>query len=624
MDTLGMLITLGILLAASILFVTGKIRSDLVAISALALLVITGVLNTSEALAGFSNSIVIMMIGLFVVGGAIFQTGLANKASSYLLKFSGQNETRMMLVVMIGATAIGLLISSNTGTVAVMLPIVISLAAAVKMSVKKLLMPLAFAAGLVGTVTLIGSPPNIVVSGVLENAGYGALGYFSFTPSGLVALVVGIFLIIIFTKLFIKEDKVSNKKTSKQRTIAELANAYRITDQIIRLQVTEFSPMLNRSLKELSISSLYRVHIYEVRRRQSTKNPFFKSINLELAGPETKVNPFDILYVSGEHDDIEAFAKHQKLTILSDSVAEIDKKVEVSDITTHEIGIAEVLIPSNSSHINKLIKHSGFREKYNVNILGVQRKGKLLLEELKEVTLRSGDALLVQGQWNSIARLSREYQDVVVVGQPQEMAASVPLSHKAPLTLMILFLMIIGLISGILPAVICVVVAAILLVATGCIPNMELAYKLVNWESIVLIGAMIPMSTAIEKTGTAALFSETLVNTFGAYGPYALLASIYLATSIMTLFVSNTACAILFAPIGLSVALTMGVNPVPFMFAVSLASSLCFAVPFSTPPNAIVMSAGKYKFMDYVKVGLPVQLILGVLMIIILPIFYPF
>lgn len=623
MDNVGMIITLIILLIASILFVTGKVRSDLVAISALSLLVIFDILNTQEALAGFASNIVIMMIGLFVIGGAIFQTGLANKASSYLLKFSGHSETRMMFIVMIGATIIGLFIS-NTGTVAVMLPIVISMAAAGKMNVRKMLMPLAFAASLAGTLTLIGTAPNIVVSETLEKAGYSPLAFFSFTPSGIVALIAGMMLIVLFTKLFIKDEKVSSKKATKHRTIAELATAYRITDQLARLQVGEQSPMLNRSLKELSISSLYRVNIIEVRRRQSKKNPFFKTVNLELAGPETMVNPYDILYVSGEVEDIDAFAKHQQLIVLSDKVAEIDRKVEISDITTHEIGIAEVLIPSNSKHINQLIKHSGFRENYNVNVLGVQRKGQLLLEELKEVRIRSGDALLVQGQWNSIARLSREYQDVVVVGQPQELAASVPLSHKGPLTLIIMLLMIVGLVSNIVPAVICIIVAAILLVATGCLANMEAAYKTVNWESVVLIGAMIPMSTAIEKTGAATLFSETLVSTFGQYGPIALLASIYLATSFMTLFISNTACAVLFAPIALSAAVGLGVSPIPFMFAVSLGSSLCFAVPFSTPPNALVMSAGKYKFMDYVKVGMPVQVLLGIIMVLVLPLIYSF
>jgi len=623
MENIHMLITLIILLVASVLFVSGRIRSDLVAISALTLLVIFGILNTEEALAGFASNVVIMMIGLFVIGGAIFQTGLANKASSYLLRFSGQSETRMMIIVMLGATIIGLFIS-NTGTVAVMLPIVISMAAVGKMNVRKMLMPLAFASSLAGTLTLIGTAPNIVVSETLEKAGYSALGFFSFTPSGLVALSAGMLLIIIFTKLFIKDEKVSSKKSTKQRSIAELAKAYRITDQLVRLQVNEQSPMLNRSLKELSISSLYRVNIIEVRRRQSHKNPFFKTVNLELAGPETKVNPFDILYVSGEIEDVEAFANHQQLTILSDTVAEIDKKVAVSDITTHEIGIAELLIPSNSKHINRLIKHSGFRENYNVNVLGVQRKGQLLLDELKEVSIRAGDALLVQGQWNSIARLSREYQDVVVVGQPQELAASVPLSHKGPLTLVIMLLMIVALVTNIVPPVISIIVAAILLVATGCLPNMEAAYKTVNWESVVLIGAMIPMSTAIEKTGAATLFSESLVSTFGQYGPVALLASIYLATSFMTLFISNTACAVLFAPIALAAAVGMGVSPVPFMFAVSLGSSLCFAVPFSTPPNALVMSAGKYKFMDYVKVGMPVQIILGAVMIVVLPLIYSF
>ncbi|MCR8659418.1 SLC13 family permease [Paenibacillus endoradicis] len=618
-----MILTLIILLLASIMFVSGKIRSDLVAVSALSLLVILNILDTGEALAGFASSVVIMMIGLFIVGGAIFQTGLAKIVSGKLLNLAGTNETRLLITVMLSTSFVGAFIS-NTGTIAVMLPIVISLANQAQVSTRRLLMPLAFSGSLGGMLTLIGSPPNMVVSETLEKAGFKGISFFGFAPTGLICLVAGTILIIFFSKIVLKGKNKSSSKKKKERSLDDLAKQYSLAQNLYRIQVNEGSPMLEKSLKELSLANLYRLHINEVRRRQSHKNPFFKTINQEIAGPETRLNQSDIIYVTGDYEDIEQFAKHQKLTIISDDIIEKDYSTAFEELTTPEIGIAEILIPSNSRHINQLVKHSGFRENYNVNILGIQRKGNYLLNQLKEEKIKSGDAILIQGEWKHIARLSLEHEDVVVVGQPAQAAASIPLIHKAPIAAVIMVLMIVGMIINVVPAVVCVMVAAIMMVVTGCLPNMESAYKTVNWESIVLIGAMIPMSTAIEKTGAAALLSEKFVIGLGGYGPLVLLAGVYFATSLMTLFVSNTACAVLFAPIALSAAIALDVNPIPFMLAVSIGASMCFAVPFSTPPNALVMGVGKYKFMDYVKVGLPAQILLGVVMVLALPLVYPF
>ncbi|GIP15633.1 SLC13 family permease [Paenibacillus montaniterrae] len=619
---IDMLWTLIILAVASVLFVSGKVRSDLVAVCALSLLVMLGIIDTNEALAGFSSSVVIMMIGLFVVGGAIFQTGLAKIASGKLLQLSGSNETRLLLTVMLSASLIGAFVS-NTGTVAVMLPVVVSLATSAGVQTGRLLMPLAFAGSLGGMLTLIGTPPNMVISETLEKAGYEPLTFFSFTPIGLICLVAGTLLIALFSKWLLKSNDQTGDISQKQRSLYELASQYSLGNNLYRLQVSVNSPMINKTLKELSISSEYRVHIHEVRRRQSNKNPFFKTINTEFAGPNTMIHVNDVIYVTGEFEDVARFAADQMLELLAENAVEKDANGKMESLATPQIGIAEVLIPSNSKHINQLVKHSGFRENYNVNILGIQRKGKYLLHELKEEKIKAGDALLIQGEWKHISRLAQEHEDVVVVGQPAEAAANIPLSHKAPLAAIIMILMIAAMIINVVPAVVCVMVAAILMVATGCLPNMEAAYKTVNWESIVLIGAMIPMSTAIEKTGAAAMISEGLVNSIGGFGPIALLAGIYFATSLMTLFISNTACAVLFAPIALAAALSMDVNPVPYLFAVSIGASMCFAVPFSTPPNALVMSAGKYKFIDYVKVGMPVQLLLGMVMVIALPIVFP-
>lgn len=619
-----MVITLIILSGAAIFFISGRIRSDLVAICSLILLVIFNILSPSEALSGFSNSVVIMMIGLFVVGGGIFQTGLAKMASGKLLKLAGTNETRLLITVMITTSMFGAFVS-NTGTVAVMLPIVVSLAMSANINPNRLLMPLAFASALGGSLTLIGTPPNLVIREVLTSAGYDELSFFSYTPIGLVALITGTLLIILFSKLFLPRNTNQAREHQRNgRSLTELAQQYKLTQNIYRLQVGEASSTMSKQLVELDIHNQFQVHILDIRRRNLTKNPFFKSTNQVVAGPTTAIQKHDILYVYGAFAQVEAFADAYQLEWLDPLLSEQSNEAQTEQFATSEVGIAEVLIAPNSKLTNQFVKHTAFRENYHVTILGIQRSGDYLLHQLKDEKLRVGDALLIQGAWDNIARLSQEQSDVVVVGQPLEAAAAVPLSHKAPIAAMIMLCMVLLMIFEVFPAVVSVMIAAVLMVVTGCLRSMEAAYKSIDWESIVLIGGMIPMSIAIEHTGAATLLSEQLVAGLGSWGPMALLAGIYFATSMLTLFISNTACAVLFAPIALTAAVQIGVSPVPFMFAVSISASMCFAVPFSTPPNALVMSAGRYKFKDYIRVGLPIQILLGVVMVIFIPLFFPF
>ena len=234
------------------------------------------------------------------------------------------------------------------------------------------------------------------------------------------------------------------------------------------------------------------------------------------------------------------------------------------------------------------------------------------MQDLGNERIHSGDVLLVQGTWNNIARLSKEDADWVVLGQPLAEAAKVTLDYKAPVAAAIMVLMVAMMVFDFIPVapVTAVMIAGILMVLTGCFRNVEAAYKTINWE--------------LEKTGASEYISNTLVNGLGSYGPIALMAGIYFTTSLMTMFISNTATAVLLAPIALQSAIQIGVSPVPFLFAVTVGASMCFASPFSTPPNALVMPAGQYTFMDYVKVGLPLQIIMGIVMIFVLPLIFPF
>ena len=621
-----MITTLIILALSAVFFVNGKLRSDLVALCALVLLIVFNILTPEEALSGFSNPIVIMMVGLFVVGGAIFKTGLAKMISSKILRLAGKSELKLFILIMMVTAFIGAFVS-NTGTVALMLPIVVSMAASANISPGRFLMPLAFASSMGGMATLIGTPPNLVVDEVLSNAGFTDLSFFSFTPIGVICVLIGLVVLIPLSKFFlVKKEDGKDTKTTNGHSPKELAKKYQLSDNLYRIQIRPGSRIGGKKLQELNITQAYNLSILEIRRQSSSQGRFLKTVDQSLAGPHTELQENDILYVFGPFEKVNQFAKEQNLELTDTHVSEYVEGAEVEKLSVREIGIAEVLLMPDSKLINKAVKDSGFRDKYSVNILGIQRKGEYILNDIKDIKMHAGDILLIQGTWDSIARMSQKQSQWVVLGQPLEEASKVTLDYKAPVAALIMVLMIAAMVFDFIPIppVAAVIIAGILMVLTGCFRNVEEAYKTINWESVVLIAAMLPMSLALEKTGASNLISEKLVSGLGDYGPLVLMAGIYFTTSLLTMFISNTATAVLVAPIALQSAIAINVSPYPFLLAVTVGASMCFASPFSTPPNALVMSAGKYTFMDYVKVGLPLQIVMGIVMVFILPLLFPF
>lgn len=620
-----MIATLIILLVSAILFVSGKVRSDLVALCALLALLLCQVLTPAEGLSGFSNTTVIMMIGLFIVGGGIFQTGLAKMIGSKVMTLAGNSELRLFLLVMIVTSAIGMFVS-NTGTVALMLPIVVSMAAAAGTSSRRLLMPLAFASSMGGMMTLIGTPPNLIVSDTLANAGFEPLGFFSFLPVGIVTLVVGVLYLLPTTKMFLSPKEKENDKKKSGKSLKELVAEYGITDNLFRVHIRdEKSAAIGKTVVDLNVYREYGINVLELR-RSAGHNRFVRTVNQQLASPDLVLGQGDVLYVSGQPDMIHKFAEDYSLRLLDRHTDEIEGSSSDTSLDFFDIGVAEILIMPSSSMINRTIIDAGFRSKFSVNVLGIRRKNDYLLKELGNEKIHEGDVLLVQGAWKDIARMKNESTNWVVLGEPLQEAAKVTLDHKAPIAAAIMIAMIVMMVVENIPVapVTSVLLAAVLMVITGCVRSVEAAYKTINWQTIVLFAAMLPMSIALEKTGVSTMISDAIVNGLGGSGPRLLLAGIYAATSVMTIFISNTVTAVLMAPIALQCALQLGVSPVPFMFGVTVAASMCFASPFSTPPNALVMSAGQYTFMDYVKVGLPLQILMGVVMVFVLPLLFPF
>ena len=619
-----MTITLIILILSAAFFVSGKVRSDIVALCALVALILFGILTPEEALSGFSNSVVIMMVGLFVVGGAIFRTGLAKMISSRILNLAGRSELRLFLLVMLATSAIGAFVS-NTGTVALMLPIVVSLAVSAGVNPGRLLMPLAFASSMGGMMTLIGTPPNLIIQNTLTDAGFESLSFFSFLPVGVICVTVGIIVLLPLTKCFLSKKGQRDESTQSGKSLNQLATEYRLSANLYRLRATIDSSLIGKTIIELDVRRRYGLNILEIRRSGNGQNRFMKTVTQKAASPDTTVWVGDVLYITGDIEQVHRFAEEQQLEMLDERSTEVSEHTDKS-LEFYDIGIAEIVLMPASNIVNRTVKDAAFRDKFNVNVLGIRRKKEYILQNLGNERMHSGDVLLVQGTWQDIARLGKEDSEWVVLGQPLDEAAKVTLNYKAPIAAAIMVLMIAMMVFDFIPVapVTAVMIAALLMVLSGCFRNVEAAYKTINWETIVLFAGMLPMSLALEKTGASEYISNTLVSGLGTYGPVALLAGIYFTTSLMTMFISNTVTAVLMAPIALQSAMQIEVSPVPFLFAVTVAASMCFASPFSTPPNALVMPAGQYTFMDYVKVGLPLQIIMGVVMVFALPLLFPF
>lgn len=413
-----MVITLIILVLSAVFFMSGKVRSDLVALCALISLLIFQILTPEEALSGFSNSVVIMMVGLFVVGGAIFQTGLAKMISSKILKLAGKSELRLFLLVMLVTSAIGAFVS-NTGTVALMLPIVVSLAVSAGMNPSRLLMPLAFASSMGGMMTLIGTPPNLVIQNALTSAGFEPLSFFSFLPVGLICVTIGTLVLMPLTKWFLSKKGKKQEVNASGKSLNQLVKEYGLSSNLFRLRADTSSLLVGKTIIDLDVRRKYGLNILEVRRGDISQNRFLKTITQKLAEPDTVMQEQDVLYVTGEVESVERFAEDYLLEMLDGHTTEEAAKANNS-LDFYDIGIAEIVLMPSSNLANRTVKDADLRGKFNVNVLGIRRKKEYILQDLGNEKMHSGDVLLVQGTWQDIARLSKEDADWVGIGTTSE------------------------------------------------------------------------------------------------------------------------------------------------------------------------------------------------------------
>jgi di/tricarboxylate transporter len=617
-----MWIALGILTVALVLFVTEWVRVDVVALGVVVALMLTGLLTTKEALSGFSSPVVLTIAALFIVGGAIMNTGLAGSIGRRILAIAGTSQTRLIVVIM-AAVAILSAFMSDTGTVAVLLPAIVSLASNAKISPSKLLIPLSFGALLGGALTLIGTPPNLIISDRLRESGLTPCGFFDYTPMGEILLACGI-LYMLFLGRHLLPDHKPQQDVQRVETPEELLDLYRLPDNLFRLRVRRGSELVGRTVAESHLGRDFRVSVLEVMRSPRPRamvvlgdqQLVLQSETLErVTEDDTPLAIDDILIVQGDGNDVSHAAALWNLGV---QPAQTD---DHQALITDEVGAAEILLPPRSSLLGKTIVGTQFGTAYKLTVLGINRPGAGAELDLKATALRFGDTLLVQGPWQNILALRKRRRDFVVMGQPEAMIGA-PARRKAPVALLILAGMLVLMVSGVIPVTTASMLAALAVVLTGCLA-MDEAYQSVDWRSIVLIAGMLPMSIALEKVGLVDVVAQGMTDVLGSWSPLAVLAGLFLLTSVLTQVLSNTATAVLVAPIALASAQKLGVQPYAFMMSVAIAASMAFASPVASPVNTLVMGAGDYRFGDYAKVGVPLLFIVLIVTVLVLPLLWP-
>ncbi len=623
--TLEMWLTLGILAAAIVLFVTEWLRVDVVALGVVVALMLVGVLTTGEALAGFASTAVLTIASLFIVGGAVLNTGLAAMLGRRILRVAGTSELRLTVIIML-AVAVMSGFMSDTGVVAVMLPALISLAGAANIAPSKLLIPLAYGSLLGGASTLIGTPPNIIVTDLLQENGLRPFEFFSFTPMGAILIVAGVVYMALIGRQLLPDRRRKQHDIQRVETPEELVELYRLPDNLYRLRVRRRSPLIGETIAGSQLGAQYGLNVLEVRRKAATGPPRLAAEPQASEGPDgmrhilsqqnPSLMPDDVLIVQGPATAVSQAAARWNLAILPAPVDEPDTLI------TDEIGIAEVVLPPRSSLIGRTLRDLRFGSRYHLTVLAIRRPGSDEPLDLKDTPLRFGDTLLVQGSWTDILALRRQRRDFVVMGEP-EATRGAPNRPKAPIALAILAGMLVLMVTELISVTAASMLAGLAMVLTGCL-TMDEAYEAIDWKSVVLVAGMLPMATALEKVGLVGVAATGLTSVLGGLGPQGILAGLFLLTSIFTQVLSNTATTVLVAPIALATAQSLGVSPYPLLMAVAIGASTAFGSPVASPVNTLVMGAGSYRFSDYIKAGVPMILLVMAVTVLVLPLLWPF
>jgi di/tricarboxylate transporter len=603
-----MIFTFALIGVAAILMASNKVRFDIVALLVVLALMLSGILSVGEALAGFGSAVVILVAGLLIIGEMLARTGVARAVGDWILKKGGASETRLLILIMLGAGFLGSIMSS-TAVVAIFIPIVLRIAAETKLNSSRLLMPMSYAALISGMMTLIATTPNIVVHEELKVAGFEGFGFFGFTVIGLSILLVAIVYMLLFGRRLLTTEPGDIAGSAAMRSVFDIWKDFRTSEDYQRLRIADRSPLIDVTLAAADLESRYGLRILGVARGGSGEK------RMAAVSPAIQFTAGDILAVVGQPEELQRFCEEQSLQLQPKSEEEQKRWL-------WDIGGSVALVHPDSELIGKSLRDIEFRARYGIDVLGLRRGGEAVTE-YANTRLQASDSLFLVGPWSSIRQLQTLAHDFVVLEMPAEIADVVPSYKRLPVALAILVGMVLLTVFDVVPLVAAVLLAVLAAVFTRCL-TMDDAYRSIHWSSLVLVAGMLPLADALDKTGGTQLVVDTLLYAAGDSGPYVMLTILFFLTAGLGLVLSNTASAVLVAPIAIYAAAALNVSPYPFAVAVLIAASSAYSTPISTPVVTLVVDPGRYRFMDFVKVGVPLLLLSYGVTMLVAPLVFPF
>ncbi len=589
---LSQLIVAAIILAATIMFILEVFSIDVVSILIILTLMATNIIETEEALLGFANPAVITIASLFIISEGLLKTGAVTFVGRKIIDISHGNLKKMLFLTMIVVGIFSIFVN-NTPIVVIFIPIMLGIASENKISPSKLLMPVSFASIFGGTCSLIGTSTNILVSNISEDLGYSSLKMFEFSKLGLIFLVVGIiYILVLGDRLLPDHPTVSTYGGSQQK------------DYVTEIEVLPASPLVGKLLSQTELPKKYNITIFEIIRGEEIIWPPLDNVIIQ---------PGDILLFKGDINDIINLREDEQIKMLPQLE---DRDLE---FTRKDARLAELLITSGSEYVDRTLNDLRMKARYDISTMAIQRRGVHFRTKITDIRLKVGDILLVFGSENAISKVSDDENFLMMTGVHK----AVINKKKAPLAIAITLMVASLLTLQVLPIPFVAISGALLMVMTDCL-SIKSAYKSLNLPVLLLIAGTISLGIAMGKTGLDRLAAQQLVEWVHGMGPVMILGAFYLLTTIATAFLSNNAVAILLTPIAISTALSLNLDPKPFIIAVTFGASASFATPIGYQTNTLVYGPGNYRFMDYVKVGLPLNIIFVILASLLIPVFWPF
>lgn len=590
------------------LLIASRVRVDVVAILVVLAFVLGGTLTPAEALAGFGSPVVVMIAGLLVISDMLARTGVAHFIGRWIGRHGRESEVRLIVLLSLVVGALGCFMT-NTAVVAIFLPVVLTLGNKTSLTSSRLLLPLAYAGLVSGMLTLIATAPNMVVSAELERGGFEPFSFFSFAPIGGAVLLVFILYMVLVGRHLLPGERVTPPKTAA-RNIDDLLSEFHLLGSARRLLVPLGSPLVGQALETAEIGSRYETRVNLLER----PGRFRRSI-VTTPAAETEIRAGDVLVVHGTDEGTERLVREQGLRVLPTNSADREFWIQ-------EAGLATVLVHPESSLRGRTLRGVGLRSSHGVQVLAVRRGGKVL-EDFLDEKLESGDSMLVLGNWKRIRQLQQAIHDFVVLALPSEIKQVAPAWNRAPVAVTILIMMAALSALEIVPAVVAVMIAGLLAVATRCL-TMQQSYSAIQWSTIVLIAGMMSITEAMTKTGAVDFIVDQLIAQVGGSGPYVMMSALFALTAVSSAVLSNTATAVLLAPIAIHTATSLAVAPQPFAMTVAIAASAGFVMPVSSPAVMLVVEPGKYRLADFVKAGVPMLVLTWIVTILLVPVLFPF